>query len=149
MATWLHARPAIRELPRLWVERVWLLESREPLTITREVALRPGVNVVWAREPESDTGSGLASAGHGVGKTSFCLLLRHLLGDEATAITVLREKAAANFPKGGVAARVHIDDVTWLVYRPYGAHSHPLAKMGEQLEGLFNGLLDGDFQGYL
>lgn len=149
MATWLHARPAIRELPRLWVERVWLLESREPLTITRVVELRPGVNVVWAREPESDTGSGLASAGHGVGKTSFCLLLRYLLGDEATAINVLREKAAANFPKGGVAAKVHIDDVTWLVYRPYGAYSHPLAKMGEQLEGLFNGLLEGDFQSYL
>lgn len=149
MATWLHARPAIRDLPRLWVERVWLLESREPLTITREVALRPGVNVVWAREPGSDSGSGLASAGHGVGKTSFCLLLRYLLGDEATAITVLREKAAANFPKGGVAAKVHIDGVTWLVYRPYGAYSHPLAKMGEPLEGLFNGLLEGDFQSYL
>lgn len=149
MATWLHARPAIRELPRLWVERVWLLESREPLTITREVELRPGVNVVWAREPESEVGSGLASAGHGVGKTSFCLMLRYLLGDEATAITVLREKAAANFPKGGVAARVHIDDVTWLVYRPYGAYSHPLAKVGEQLESLFSGQLEGDFQTYL
>ena len=149
MATWLHAHPAVRELPRLWVERVWLLESREPLTITREVELRPGVNVVWAREPESEVGSGLASAGHGVGKTSFCLLLRYLLGDEATAITVLREKAAANFPKGGVAARVHIDDVTWLVYRPYGAYSHPLAKVGEQLESLFSGQLEGDFQTYL
>jgi len=149
MATWLHTRPAIRGLPRLWVERVWLLESREPLTITREVKLRPGVNVVWAREPESETASGLARAGHGVGKTSFCLLLRYLLGDEATAITVLREKAAANFPKGGVAARVHIDEVTWLVYRPYGAYSHPLAKVGEQLESLFSGQLDGDFQTYL
>ncbi|MDO8450356.1 MAG: hypothetical protein Q7T10_16275 [Rhodoferax sp.] len=149
MTTWLHDHPAIRALPRLWVERVWLLESREPLTITREVGLRPGVNVVWAREPESDTGSGLASAGHGVGKTSFCLLLRYLLGDEATAITALREKAAANFPKGGVAARVHIDDVTWLVYRPYGAYSHPIAKVGEQLESLFEGQLAGDFQTYL
>lgn len=148
MATWLHARPAIRELPRLWVERVWLLESREPLTVTREVGLRPGVNVIWAREPESTAGSGLASAGHGVGKTSFCLLLRYLLGDEATAITALREMASANFPKGGVAARVHIDDVTWLVYRPYGAYSHPIAKVGDQLENLFEGQLAGDFEAY-
>ena len=149
MATWLHARPAIRVLPRLWVERVWLLESREPLTITREVKLRPGVNVVWAREPESETGSRLASAGHGVGKTSFCLLLRYLLGDEAAAITVLREKAAANFQKGGVAAKVHIDGVTWLIYRPYGAYSHPLAKTGVELEDLFSGRLEGDFPTYL
>lgn len=148
MATWLHAHPAIRELPRLWVERVWLVESREPLTIIRTVDLRPGVNVVWAREPESDAGSGLASAGHGVGKTSFCLLLRYLLGDDATAINALRERAAANFPKGGVAAKVHIDGAAWLVYRPYGA-SHPIAKLGDQLQDLFEGQFDGDFQSYL
>lgn len=149
MATWLHAHSAIRELPRLWVERVWLLESREPLNIVRTVELRPGVNVVWAREPDSEVGSGLASAGHGVGKTSFCLLLRYLLGDDATAINALREKAAANFPKGGVAAKVHIDGVTWLVYRPYGAYGHPIAKLGDQLEDLFDGQFEGDFQSYL
>lgn len=148
MATWLHAHPAIRELPRLWVERVWLVESREPLTITRTVDLRPGVNVVWAREPDSDAGSGLASAGHGVGKTSFCLLLRYLLGDDATAINALREKAAANFPKGGVAAKVYIDGASWLVYRPYGA-SHSIAKLGDQLKDLFEGQFEGDFQSYL
>ncbi len=86
MATWLQDFPAIRSLPRLWVERVWLLASREPLEIIRTVNLQPGVNIVWAREPDSDEGSGLASAGHGVGKTSFCLLLRYLLGDDATAV---------------------------------------------------------------
>ncbi len=148
MATWLQAHPAIRALPRLWVERVWLLESREPLTVTREVVLRPGVNVVWAREPESDAGSGLASAGHGVGKTSFCLLLRYLLGDEATAITTLREKAAARFPKGGVAAQVHVDGVSWLTYRPYAAFGHSLARTGVSLESLFENPRAGDFSAY-
>lgn len=149
MTTWLHAHPAIREFPRLWVERVWLLESREPLAVIRTVNLRPGVNVVWAREPESDAGSGLASAGHGVGKTSFCLLLRYLLGDDATAINALREKAAANFPKGGVAAKVHIDGVAWLVYRSYGAYGLSIAKLGDRLEDLFDGQFEGDFQSYL
>ena len=149
MATWLSAFSGVRAQPRLWVERVWLLESREPLKIIREIGLRPGVNVVWAREPEADGGSRLASAGHGVGKTSFCLLLRYLLGDEATAITVLREKAAANFPKGGVAARVNIDGVAWLVFRPYGAYSHSMATRGDQLESVFDGPHSGDFQTYL
>lgn len=148
MATWLKAYPTVRALPRLWVERVWLLESREPLTIVREVALRPGVNVVWAREPESDAGSGLASAGHGVGKTSFCLLLRYLLGDEATAISSLREKAAASFPKGGVAAQVHVDGVSWLVYRPYAAFGHSLARGGFALDSLFEEPRAGDFSAY-
>lgn len=148
MATWLKAYPAIRALPRLWVERVWLLESREPLNIVREVVLRPGVNVVWAKEPESDTGSGLASAGHGVGKTSFCLLLRYLLGDEVTAISTLREKAAASFPKGGVAAQVHVDGVSWLVYRPYAAFGHSLARPGVAIDVLFEEPRAGDFSAY-
>lgn len=148
MATWLQAHPAIRALPRLWIERVWLLESREPLNITRDVGLRPGVNVVWAREPESGEGSGLTSAGHGVGKTSFCLLLRNLLGDEATAISTLREKAAASFPKGGVAAQVHVDGVSWLVYRPYAAFGHSLARTGASLESLFEEPRAGDFSAY-
>lgn len=149
MATWLSAFSGVRAQPRLWVERVWLLESREPLKVIREIGLRPGVNVVWAREPETNGGSGLSSAGHGVGKTSFCLLLRYLLGDEATAITVLREKAAANFPKGGVAAKVNIDGVAWLVFRPYGAYSHAIATVSEQLESLFDGSHSSDFQVYL
>lgn len=148
MAAWLQDYPAIRALPRLWVEHVWLLESREPLTVVREVALRPGVNVVWAKEPESEAGSGLASAGHGVGKTSFCLLLRYLLGDEATAISALREKAAASFPKGGVAAQVHVDGVSWLVYRPYAAFGHSLAKPGIALDSLFEEPRAGDFSAY-
>ena len=106
-------------MPQLWVEKFGILESREPLVCVREIALRPGVNVVWEKEPEVESGSGLASAGHGVGMTSLYLLMRCLLGDEATAISTLREKAAASFPKGRVAARDHVDGVSWLVYRPY------------------------------
>ena len=87
----------------------------------------------------------MASAGHGVGKTSLCLLFRYCLGDEAPSISSLREKALAGFPKGGVAAKVHVDGTTWLVYRPYGTHGHSSAGMGDSLESLLAGELDGDF----
>ena len=140
---------AVRPLPRLWVERVWILESREPLRCIREIVLRPGVNVVWAKEPEDDSGSGLASAGHGVGKTSFCLLLRYLLGDDASAISALRAKAAANFPKGGVAAQVHIEGVSWLVIRPFGVSSPSWAKVGNQLDEFLDEPRTTSFQVYL
>lgn len=148
MTDWLHDISAVRRKPRLWVEQLWLLESREPLSVRRMVQFRPGVNVVWAREPESDSGTGLARAGHGVGKTSLCLLLRYVLGDEATAISVLREKAAANFPKGGVAAKIHIDGMVWFVYRPYGLHSTSVAKQCTQLEALWHGGSGNDFVAY-
>ncbi|NMG42287.1 hypothetical protein GPA22_00860 [Aromatoleum toluvorans] len=149
MTDWLRDHQANRTQPRLWVERLWLLESREPLVVVRTVNLRPGVNVVWAREPETDAASGLASAGHSVGKTSFCLLLRYCLGDEAPSINALREKAVAGFPKGGVAAKVHLDGTAWVVYRSYGLHAQSLAGRGDSLESLLAGELDGSFQDFL
>ncbi len=149
MTGWLHNHQATRKQPRLWVERLWLLESREPLAVVRTVGLRPGMNVIWAREPETDAASGLASAGHSVGKTSFCLLLRYCLGDEAPSINALREKAAAGFPKGGVAAKAHLDGITWVVYRSYGLHAQSLAGKGNSLEPLLAGELDGNFQDFL
>lgn len=148
MDNWLNTYSAVRSQPRLWVERLWLMDSREPLSIVRTVALRPGVNVVWAREPETDSESGVASAGHGVGKTSFCLLLRYCLGDEAQSITTLREKAAGSFARGGVAARIHLDGAAWVVFRPYGAHGHSLAGRGDNLPALFASELEGTFQDF-
>lgn len=148
MATWLSGYQATRQSPRLWVEDIWLLESVEPLLVTRNLKLRQGLNVVWAREPETDDASGLASAGHGVGKTSLCYLLRHCLGDEAPSITVLCDKASGAFPKGGVAAKVHLDGTTWLVFRPYARFGRSLAGVGESLEALFSGQLAGSFAEY-
>ncbi len=148
MANWLSEYKATRQSPRLWVEDVWLLESTEPLLVTRNLKLRQGLNVVWAREPETDDASGLASAGHGVGKTSLCYLLRHCLGDEAASITVLCDKASGAFPKGGVAAKVHLDGTTWLVFRPYARFGRSQAGVGESLEALFSGQLAGSFAEY-
>lgn len=100
MTDWLAGHSAIRELPRLWVETLWLVESREPVALTRPIPLHPGLNIVWAKEPASDDFTSLANAGHGVGKTSFCLLMRYVLGDEASDIITLRDKAVGCFPKG-------------------------------------------------
>lgn len=148
MASWLSGYKATRQSPRLWVEDVWLLDSVEPLSITRSLKLRQGLNIVWAREPETDLASGLASAGHGVGKTSLCYLLRHCLGDEAPSITVLCDKASGTFPKGGVAAKVHLDGTTWVVFRPYARFGRSLAGIGESLDALFAGQLAGSFVEY-
>jgi len=148
MSTWLKASQPVRTQPRLWVETLWLVESREPLVLTRTIDLHTGLNIVWAKESASNDASGLASAGHGVGKTSLCLLLRYVLGDDAPAIATLRSKAAGSFPKGGVAAKVHVDGATWLVFRPYGLYSHSLAAQFDTLDRLFDGTAPNDFDGY-
>ena len=148
MTTWLKASQPVRTQPRLWVETMWLVESREPLVLTRTIDLHAGLNIVWAKESASNDASGLASAGHGVGKTSLCLLLRYVLGDDAPASATLRSKAAGSFPKGGVAARVHVDGAAWLVFRSYGLYSHSLAAQCDALDQLFDGTAPNDFDGY-
>jgi hypothetical protein len=127
---------------------MWLVESREPLVVTRTIDLHAGLNIVWAKESASNEASGLASAGHGVGKTSLCLLLRYVLGDDAPAIATLRSKAAGGFPKGGVAAKVHVDGAVWLVFRPYGLYSHSAAAQCDALDQLLDGTAPHDFDGY-
>lgn len=144
MTAWPPTTP-VRRLPRLWVENLWLLESREPLAVVRQIDFHPGLNIVWAREPETTVGSGYASAGHGVGKTSLCLLLRYCLGDEAQSIAALRDKALAGFSKGSVAAKVHVDGVPWLICRPYADRVASIAGRGEELEDLLAGELAGDW----
>jgi hypothetical protein len=148
MSTWLKACEPVRAQPRLWVETMWLVESREPLVFTRTIELHAGLNIVWAKESASSEASGLSSAGHGVGKTSLCLLLRYVLGDDAPAIAALRGKAAGSFPKGGVAAKVHVDGAVWLVFRPYGAYSHAMAAQCDQLHELLHATATNDFDGY-
>lgn len=148
METWLLATNPVRSHPRLWVETVWLVESREPQVVTRTIALHTGLNIVWAKESAPNDAPGLASAGHGVGKTTLCLLLRYVLGDDAPAIANLRNKAAGSFPKGGVAAKVHVDGATWLVFRPYGLYSQSLAAQQVTLEQLLQGAEQNDFDGY-
>lgn len=148
MSTWLTASKPVRTKPRLWVETLWLVESREPLKLTRTIDLHAGLNIVWAKESATNVAPGLSSAGHGVGKTSLCLLLRYVLGDDAPAIATLRSKAAGSFPKGGVATKVHVDGAVWLVFRPYRLYSHSLAAQCDALDRLFDGTSPNDFDGY-
>lgn len=148
MTVWLDGYQATRKSPKLWVEDFWLLESLEPLLVTRALKFRQGLNVVWAREPETDRASGLASAGHGVGKTSLCYLVRYCLGDEASSITILCDKASAVFPKGGVAAKVHLNGVSWVILRPYARSGRSLAGVGDNFEALLARELTGNFAEY-
>lgn len=149
MTHWLEEYKPVRKHSRLWVETLWLVESREPVVLTRTVELHPGLNIVWAKESASNESPSLSSAGHGVGKTSLCLLLRYVLGDDAPSISTLRDKAVGGFPKGGVAAKVHVEDAVWVVFRPYSSYGHSLAAQCETLEPLLQEDIPNDFSGYM
>jgi hypothetical protein len=113
--------------PRLRVERLVVIESRSPLTFIHEVTLRAGLNIVWADEVSAAEGATYVErAGHGVGKTTFSLMLRAVLGDDGTAVKTMRSHLAEHYGTGGIAAEVVAGDKRYAVFRSFGSQSFAL-----------------------
>jgi len=112
----------------------------------RSIPFRRGINIVWAREPDdSSTYAGVHAAGHGVGKTSLCLLLRYCLGDSGKAIDELRDEVLDEYPQGGVGAVVHVGSEVFAVFRFFNPHREGFASPGDDLDAL---LTDGGTQSF-
>lgn len=112
---------------RLRVERLVIVESRSPLTFIRDVRLHAGINIIWAEELASaDGGSEVQRAGHGVGKTTFSLMLRAVLGDDGAAVRTMRDHLAEHYGSGGVAAELVAGSARFAVLRSFGSHSFAL-----------------------
>jgi hypothetical protein len=113
--------------PRLRVERLVIVESRSPVMFIRDVRLHAGLNIVWAEElAASDGGSQVERAGHGVGKTTFSLMLRAVLGDDGTAVKTMRNHLAEYYGSGGIAAEVVAGTERFAVLRSFGSQSFAL-----------------------
>lgn len=125
-----------KEAPRLRIERLVIVESREPLTFIRDVRLHAGLNIVWAEElAAADGGSEVHRAGHGVGKSTFSLMLRAVLGDDGAAVKTMRNHLAEYYGSGGIAAEVVVGSERFSVLRSFGSHSFALKDA--TVEGLF------------
>jgi len=113
--------------PRLRVERLVIVESRSPLKFIRDVPLHAGLNIVWAEELDAaDGGSEVQRAGHGVGKSTFSLMLRAVLGDEGVAVKTMRSHLAEHYGSGGIAAEVVVGTDRFAVLRSFGSQSFAL-----------------------
>ncbi len=113
--------------PRLRVDRVVIVESRSPLKFIRDVPLHAGLNIVWAEElAAADGGSEVQRAGHGVGKSTFALMIRAVLGDEGAAVKTMRDHLSEYYGSGGVAAEVVAGNERFAVFRSFGAQSFAL-----------------------
>lgn len=121
---------------RLRVERLVIVESRSPLTFIRDVRLHAGLNIVWAEElAAADGGSEVQRAGHGVGKSTFSLMLRSVLGDDGAAVKTMRKHLAEYYGSGGIAAEVVAGTDRFAVLRSFGSQS--LALKNATVEQLF------------
>lgn len=128
--------PKQKSSPRLWIERLAIFSELKTDHCIREITFRRGLNVIWAHEPTSGTHTGVHAAGHGVGKTSLCLLIRYCLGDYSKSVTTLRDELASEFPNGGVGMVIHVEDQTHTVFRYFSAYREGLVAAGSDLESL-------------
>jgi predicted nucleic acid-binding Zn-ribbon protein len=116
--------------PRFWVRR--LVTWKEPGgEIIRDIALRPGLNIVWTPDDQG--------IGHGGGKTLFCRLLRYCLGEDRYAPEDQRSRIGEVFPNGLVGAEVMLDGACWAVIRPLGSRRRHLAIPDGNLDELAAG----------
>lgn len=134
----------INQAPRLRVERLVIVESRTPtIKLIRDIQLHPGLNIVWAQELAAAGGApDIDRVGHGVGKTTFSLMLRAALGDDGVAVKTMRNHLAEHFSSGGIAAEVIAGGERFAVFRSFGSQS--FAVRNAKVEKLFEEDLGDD-----
>lgn len=129
-----------REEPAIWVSKLAVYKSWPPSkdSLLRQVIeLHRGLNILWAR-PTGSTNEASRLAGHGAGKTTFCRLIRYVLGEEPAGSKGFREGFRARFENGWVLAEVHVAGQRWLVGRSLsGSGYNPFAKLNGTLGDTF------------
>jgi len=121
----------VKSEPDVWISRVVIFERLlpEPVKI-RDIPLSKGLNIIWAEEAEDDDPVAEIT-GHSAGKTTFCRLLRYLLGEKTFGTRGGMGLIHQAFPQGYVAAELKVQNRRWAVRRPFGGGrlSHVMAEV--------------------
>jgi hypothetical protein len=146
----IHPHPS-RSEPNVWVSRVLLLRTREVSdgAVIRDIRLRRGLNILWApAEPSPNTTSPASRlTGHSAGKTTFCRLIRYLLGEERFGTSREQEKIRSRLPDGWVVGEIFVQGKPWVVGRPFGRGVHPFAVRDVSVEEALDA--GGQYQHFL
>ncbi|MFM2169631.1 MAG: chromosome segregation protein [Verrucomicrobiota bacterium] len=144
----LEPAPSSRE-PVVWVERLEVHKDTPngDATRLRRIELRKGLNILWATSSGEKPGR---LGGHGAGKTTFCRLLRFVIGDAKPGKKQFREDFREKFPNGWVLADVWLNGKRWLVGRYLGeqGHNHWAVEGGTLLDPIPDPLPRGGFKEY-
>jgi hypothetical protein len=131
------SKKQIKTTPDVWVSRLVILSKLTPVPeIIRDIPLKKGLNIVWAEEPESETDKS-DIAGHSAGKTTFCRLLRYVLGETTYANKGNTQAIKKSFANGYVAAEIFVKSVKWAVLRPLGDNRNSYVLKDASIEDIF------------
>ncbi len=132
-----------RAEPAVWIREILLLREFRPeaeYTI-RRIRLRPGLNILWARPGPTRRKPKLGEPGvygHASGKTTFCRLVRHLLGEKHFGSGELQARIRSHFRGGWAVGEVIIAGEPWLVCRPFTLGVHPFVVRSATIDRLFD-----------
>ncbi|MDI1444195.1 hypothetical protein QHF85_09115 [Polyangium sp. 6x1] len=143
-----------REEPLFWIADIWLLRDYDAseASLLRHITLRKGLNVLWAPPTPEDVENRLGDGqitGHTAGKTTFCRMLRYLLGEQRFGTPRAQEKIREALPDGWVVATIVVGDTRWIVGRPFGLGLHPFAARGMSLAEALAERGRGGYQDFL
>src|SRR3954468_2491428 len=132
-----------RKTPAFWVKRIQVVRELKPAhnAIVRDAPLRLGLNVVWAPAHLTEV-NGLFKdgvSGHTAGKTMFCRLIRHVLGERGLLAEATRRRLRAALPDGWVLGEVVLRDAPWTVARPFAIGAHPFCVEAQRIESATDG----------
>lgn len=132
-----------RPWPVVWVHELVILRELNAGEefVLRRICLRRGLNILWsksAERPQPDKLFERGLSGHTAGKTTFCRLLRYVLGEGRFGDESLRSSIRRKFPNGWVAAEVIILGKPWIVCRPLGIGPRGFACRNTTLDKLFD-----------
>jgi len=133
-----------RPEPLIWFREMRLLDelSTKENAERRRIVLHRGLNILWAKPEDPETEQGLyrdGLAGHASGKTIFCRLLRHILGESPFGTEAQRNGIASNFPSLWVVASLRINQESWVVGRPLAAAGSDFAIRAETIDAVLAG----------
>ncbi len=146
---------AQRAEPVVWFREVRILDelSASAEAERRRILLHRGLNILWAAPEDPDTEQGLyrdGLAGHASGKTLFCRLLRHLLGEQPFGTKAQRDGIASNCAKLWVVAAIRVDCVSWVVGRPLASAGSDFGVQAGTIDDVLTGATPtGGFKEYL
>jgi len=128
-----------RPHPGIFVSDFYVFRSLEKpgQNIQRHVQLHRGLNILWAdpNPPEKSASKKRSKvAGHTAGKSTFCRLIRYVLGDVNFGNDTQEYKIKDKFKDGWVVIRVEVEGAPWLVGRAFIDHTQSFAIPGGDLD---------------
>lgn len=146
---------ADRDEPLLYFQELRLLDKLAPNVIPiRSFKFKRGLNVLWAEPEDPATNEGLyrdGLAGHATGKTLFCRILRHLIGESNYSTKSLKESVQKEFLELWAVALVRVNRVSWVVGRALTGPTPDFAVRAQSIDDVLGGGLPqkGDFKEYV